>query len=127
MPHMSLGLWACAWARLARTNFDAKRVVAYLMHTVDLGVPPVRVLKGFANWGQANQDLCQQYIAGLGMWFQSASIRGAMKFINSLVPPPAPQLVSKDYFETLTWLEGRLQERGLEVPPRIEPAIDLAL
>lgn len=97
-------------------RFKAKQRFAMVFDPTGLGIPNPTLLKEIAGWVRDRRQEMSDYCVGLALYLQSPALRGAMKFINRLAPPPNPQAIFGSLEETIDWARGQLADAGLTVP-----------
>lgn len=95
---------------------DEGRKFALILRAEDAPVPEMGVLKHLAQWLRTRRDDMRRYGACIGLHLDSAALRGALKFINTMVTPPNPQAAFATIEETEAWVEARMREAGLAFP-----------
>lgn len=100
--------WAARFAAGERTGA--------VVRAVNVPMPSIATLKQLAAWVDQNRARLQTHSVGFGMCIDSAVVRGAVRFINTLTPPPIPQAVFATRPEAIAWTLARLEQAGLRVP-----------
>jgi hypothetical protein len=83
---------------------------AMVVDTISLSLPDLALLKEIGAWVQANESNMRTYIVGTALHIPSAVVRGALKFVNQISPPPSPQVTAKSLSEAKAWARERLKE-----------------
>jgi hypothetical protein len=100
------------WAK----KFAAGGMTGSVVRAIDVPMPAVAVLKRLAMWVEDNKVVLPQRSIGTAMCLESAVLRGAVRFINTLAPSPAPQAVFSTWDEAVAWTSERLVAVGETVP-----------
>lgn len=99
--------WAARFANGERTGA--------VVGAKDVPMPSLATLKQLAAWVDDNRSQLQACSVGFGMCIDSAVVRGAVRFINTLTPPPIPQAVFATQAEAIAWVTERLEQEGVRI------------
>ena len=95
-----------------------KRVrFAMAVRVLNMNMPDVGTLKHAAAWVRENKDGMAAYCLGTSILLESAALRGALRFVNALIPPPSPQACFGTWEATETWALDRLEKASLRAAP----------
>lgn len=100
-----------AYVAMSHRHFDAGSRFGLALRTTDLSMPPVGLLKQIGKWVNGNGETMRRHMVCTSMCVPSALIRGAVKFINRVAPPPVEQALFADWDETLAWAQLRIREQ----------------
>ena len=98
-----------AFTAMQERYFAEGKKIGVVVIADKLGLPELSLLKEVSAWVKANEDNMRSYVIGTSLHIPSAVVRGALKFVNSLAPPPSPQHVAKDLSEARRWVRDRLR------------------
>jgi hypothetical protein len=101
------------WAHLGEVlgkHFDAQQKFALALHTADLKIPEVRLLKQIGAWRKDRKDEVDRYVVRAALCIPSPMARGALKFIHGISQSRMNQAVFADWEETLAWAREAFAE-----------------
>jgi hypothetical protein len=92
--------------------FAGKQRFACIVLADDLPMPSVAALKHMGAWVKEHGAPMVAYNLGTALVLESAVLRGALRFVNSIAPAPSPQAVVSRYAEAEAWAIARLRADG---------------
>jgi hypothetical protein len=77
--------------------------------SIDVKMPEPRVLRRLSRWmGEVAEQRGALEVCA-AVYLSSTFIRGALRFVNQLAPPPMPQELFADPDEAIAWVLDRLE------------------
>jgi len=99
-----------AYVSMSQRHFDAGERFGLALRTTNLSMPPIRLLKDIGKWVNVNGETMGRHMVCTSLCIPSPLIRGAIKFINHVAPPPVEQALFSDWDEALSWAHKRIRE-----------------
>lgn len=94
-------------------QIQKERKFAIAIRVDGVGVPSTSTLKHAAQWIAENRTGVSAFNVCIGIHLESAALRGALRFLNTLSAPASPQESFPTWEETEAWTTEQLEAAGL--------------
>jgi hypothetical protein len=101
-----------SYAAVMDGYFAGKQRFVCIVLADNLPMPSVTALKHMSAWVKRSDVSLAAYNLGTALVLDSAVLRGAVRFVNSLAPPASPQTVVSRYAEAEAWAIAQLHADG---------------